>query len=265
MEPRSPKPQWALVLGCSSGIGKACVERLHALGMQIFGVHFASAERLPEAAFVDRLNREEQRVCFFNENAADPPSRTRVVRAMKDLAGPDGSLKAMVHSIAFGSLVPYIPSGPGEECLTRSQLTMTIDVMANTLVYWVQDLWQQGLLRAGTQIIAITSAGGTRVWPSYGAVSAAKAALDAHVRHLAFELAPYEIAVNALRPGVTDTPALRKLPTHRPLMQRVLEMPGHRMTRPEDVAYMVGLLAQSEYGWMTGNVIGVDGCEGIIM
>ena len=58
----------------------------------------------------------------------------------------------------------------------------------------------------------MTSAGGTRVLPFYGAVSAAKAALESHVRQLALELAPRGVTVNAIRAGVTDTPALRKIP-----------------------------------------------------
>ena len=58
----------------------------------------------------------------------------------------------------------------------------------------------------------MTSAGGHRVWPTYGAVSAAKAALESHVRQLAVELAPSGISVNALQAGVTDTPAARRIP-----------------------------------------------------
>lgn len=261
-----PDLPWALVLGCSRGIGKACVERLCTLGMHVVGVHFASAERLPEVtAFLQSLNHGGQRAWFYNENAASAAGQSRVIDAIKELVGPEGGLKTVVHSIAFGSLVPFIPSGPGEEHVTRSQLTMTVDVMANSLVYWVQELFCAGLLRSGAQILAITSAGGTRVWPSYGPVSAAKAALDSHVRQLAFELAPHQIAVNAVRPGVTDTQALRTLPTHPPLLKRIQEIPNHRLTRPEDVAYVVGLLAQAEGTWLTGNVVGVDGVEGIVM
>src|SRR5205807_964922 len=89
-----------------------------------------------------------------------------------------------------------------------------IGVMAHSLVYWVQDLVHRGLMRKGGKIFAMTSAGGTRVLPNYGAVSAAKAALESHVRQLAMELAPRGIAVNAIRAGVTDTPALRKIPGH---------------------------------------------------
>jgi len=63
----------------------------------------------------------------------------------------------------------------------NSQLEMTLDVMAHSLVYWTQDLVRTGLVGSGTRIFAMTSAGGTRALPAYGAVSAAKAALDVGV------------------------------------------------------------------------------------
>ena len=65
----------------------------------------------------------------------------------------------------------------------------------------------------------MTSAGGERVWPTYGAVSAAKAALESHIRQIAVELIPYGIAANSLRAGVTDTPALRKIPGHEKMIE----------------------------------------------
>ena len=100
---------------------------------------------------------------------------------------------------------------PGQQT-TRAQLEMTLDVMAHSLVYWVQELHARGLLGEGSRVFAMTSSGGTRVMPFYGAVSAAKAALESHVRQLALELGRARVAVNAIRAGVTDTPASRKIP-----------------------------------------------------
>ena len=51
---------------------------------------------------------------------------------------------------------------------------MTLDVMANSLVYWAQDVWRAGMFGEGSKIYAMTSEGSTRVVASYGAVSAAK-------------------------------------------------------------------------------------------
>jgi NAD(P)-dependent dehydrogenase (short-subunit alcohol dehydrogenase family) len=103
------------------------------------------------------------------------------------------------------------------------------------------------------------------VIPTYGAVSAAKACLDSHIRQLAYELAPLDVRVNAIRAGVTDTPALRKIPVHEELMQQAARRnPSGRMTTPADVAAAIAVLAQPGAAWMTGNVINVDGGEEIV-
>jgi enoyl-[acyl-carrier protein] reductase III len=111
----------------------------------------------------------------------------------------------------------------------------------------------------------MTSAGGHRVWPAYGAVSAAKAALESHIRQLAVELAPSGISVNALQAGVTDTPAARRIPGSDKMFSLALESnPGKRLTTPEDVAELIVALSLCGSTWSTGNVIRVDGGEDLV-
>ena len=111
----------------------------------------------------------------------------------------------------------------------------------------------------------MTSAGAHRIWPGYGAVSAAKAALESHIRQLAVELAPHGISANALRAGVTDTPAARKIPgSDRMFSQALSANPGARLTTPEDVADFLAMLLSNDSSWMTGNVIGIDGGEDLV-
>jgi NAD(P)-dependent dehydrogenase (short-subunit alcohol dehydrogenase family) len=95
-------------------------------------------------------------------------------------------------------------------------------------------------------------------------VSAAKAALESHIRQLSMELIPHGITVNAIRAGVTDTPALRRIPGHEELYEVARERnPAGRPTRPEDVAEAIVALASPRLYWMTGNTIGVDGGEAV--
>jgi enoyl-[acyl-carrier-protein] reductase (NADH) len=203
-----------------------------------------------------------RRALFVNGNAADPQLRSQVTDTLRRELPRGRHLRVLVHSLAFGSLRPLVAS-PGEE-VTPAQLDMTLTVMAHSLIYWTQDLAHLDLLGPGSRIFAMTSSGGTRVLPSYGPVSAAKAALESHVRQLALELAPRGVAVNALRAGVTDTPALRKIPGHdRLIAQAQARNPGGRLTTPEDVARAVTVLADLG-SWVTGNVIGVDGGEDIV-
>ena len=144
-------------------------------------------------------------------------------------------------------------------------MDMTVDVMAHSLVYWAQELVGRGLMTRGGRIYAMTSAGGTRVLPHYGPVSAAKAALESHVRQLAAELAPLGITANAIRAGVTATPAAQKIPGYESIAAEARRRnPQGRMTTPADVARALVVLAHPDTYWMTGNVIGVDGGEDIV-
>ena len=99
-----------------------------------------------------------------------------------EAAGRHPYVRVVMHSLAFGSLVPYISDYP-KGAVDRKKMEMTQDVMANSLVFWVQDLSRDGFLENGSKIYAaMTSEGSSRVVPSYGVVSSAKAALESHIR-----------------------------------------------------------------------------------
>ena len=260
--------KFALVLGASSGFGGATALELARQGMHIFGVHLDRRATMPDVeriiAEIESMGREAH---YFNVNAADPEKRTEIVAALRDRvrsdpAGPQ-TVKIVLHSLAFGTLKSYVAEDPKDQ-MTQAQMEMTLDVMANSLVYWVQELYQQGLLGEGSKVYAMTSAGAARVLSSYGAVSAAKAALESHVRQLAVELAHKGVAFNAIRAGVTDTPALRRIPIHDYMIQRAQSgNPSGRMTTPQDVAQAIAAFSKEGTHWMTGNVLGVDGGEDI--
>src|SRR5205823_6779962 len=108
--------------------------------------------------------------------------------------------------------------------------------------------------KSGGRIYAMTSEGGGKAIPAYGPVSAAKAILEAHIRQLALELAPFGITANAILAGVTDTPALRKIPGSDKLVEMATARnPHHRLTRPVDVARCIAVLCNENTYWMTGN------------
>jgi NAD(P)-dependent dehydrogenase (short-subunit alcohol dehydrogenase family) len=258
---------WALVLGASSGFGEATSLALARAGCDIFGVHLDRRATLPNAerivAEIRRLGREAR---FWNVNAADEARRAEIAAEMEQLLRERdqlGQLRVLLHSLAFGTLKLFV-ADPMKEAVTRAQMDMTLDVMAHSLVYWTQEVVGRGLMGRGGRIFAMTSSGGTRVLPFYGPVSSAKAALESNVRQLAAELAPLGITANAIRAGVTDTPAARKIPNYEEFSRRAIERnPHRRLTTPEDVARAIVLLAHPDAYWITGNVIGVDGGEDI--
>jgi enoyl-[acyl-carrier protein] reductase III len=257
--------RWALILGASSGFGEATGLALARHGYDIIGVHLDRKATMPHVEeVIGGIRAAGRAAVFFNVNAADPERRVEVLARAKEEAGAGGTVAVLLHSLAFGNLRPYIAPSP-EDAITAAQMDMTLGVMAHSLVYWTQDLVYSGLLRRGGKIFAMTSAGGTRVLPNYGAVSAAKAALESHIRQLAMELAPRGIAANAIRAGVTDTPALRKIPGHEAIADTALRRnPSGRLTTTEDVARAIAVLCQPGTDWITGNVIGVDGGEDVI-
>lgn len=254
--------KWALILGASSGFGGAISRKLAANGYNIFGVHMDRKATMPNVhSIVADIEAAGAKAVFFNINAADTRARKETLKAMDEAMSDECTVQVMVHSLAFGTLLPVVFNpGPGG-VVHKNQMDMTLDVMANSYVYWTQDLVGHKLMGEGSHIFCMTSSGGHTVWPNYGAVSAAKAALEAHTRQIAFELAPKKIAANAIRAGVTDTPALRKIPGNEQMIARALQAnPGGRLTTPEDVADAILNFAGMST-WITGNVIGVDGGE----
>ncbi len=254
--------KWALILGASSGFGAATARELARHGMNIAGVHLDRRATLPLAeAVIHDVQAAGGSARFFNVNAADDEKRRDVIgRLGSELGG--APVTTLMHSLAFGTLLPLVAHEGSEGQVSRAQLEMTMDVMAHSLVYWVQDLVGAGLLRSGSRVFVMTSAGPTRVWPYYGVVAAAKAAVECHVRYLAAELGRAGITVNAIRAGITDTPAVRRIPGWDRLLDAArAQNPSGRATAPEDVARVIALLSRSEAQWLTGDVVGVDGGE----
>ena len=169
---------WALILGASSGFGEATALALAQAGYDICGVHL---DRRQGMAHVDEIKSKiagfGRQALFFNGNAADDEQRAAVLAGLRDAAGERGYVRVLMHSLAFGTLKPFLTQNPADG-ITRKNMDMTLDVMAHSLVYWAQDTWRAGLLGRGSKIYAMTSEGSTRAVASYGAVSAAKSALN---------------------------------------------------------------------------------------
>lgn len=283
---------WVLILGSSSGFGAACARALAEAGYNIFGVHLDRAAGLQRVSeLVTELQATGAKVKFWNKNVARDEVRLEVIAGIAEtltgkpvdfggLALTDennrdaaltilsealkehhGAIKAMLHSVAFGSLQPFVSDNLKEQT-SRKQMEMTLDVMANSMVYWVQDLARTRLLDRGSKVFSMTSAGSRRAWGGYGPVSAAKAALEAHTRQLARELGPRGIMVNCFEAGVTDTPALRLIPGSDVIKQEALRRnPGERLTTPEDIASTFVALMDPRVHWISGTTVRVDGGE----
>ena len=261
--------RWALILGASSGFGAASAIALARAGFPIVGVHLDLRGSIAAADEVRRtIESTGVPVSFHNVNAADEAKRHQVIEDIgrrfdqRRASGRDPVIGVFLHSLAFGVTLSYVSTDPARREVSPRQLEMTMDVMAHSMVYWARDLFHAGLIRDGSRLFAMTSEGGVHVVPTYGPVSAAKAALESHCRQLALELIPHGITVNTIRAGVADTRASRAIPGHEELFEHArTRNPGGRLTRPEDVGEAIVALASTRLHWMTGNTIGVDGGE----
>ncbi|MGE5682424.1 MAG: enoyl-ACP reductase [Bacillota bacterium] len=269
MEPKKSTDKcWALVLGASSGFGGAAAVELAKNGYNILGIHLDRQVTMPNVThIIKKIEKTGQKAVFFNINAADPIKREEVLDEIQErfeASKENWKIKVLIHSMAFGTLKPYFAKR-AEDAVSQASMTMTLDVMAHSLVYWTQGLVSKNLFAEGGRIFALTSAGSHTVIPSYGAVSAAKAALEAHIRQIAVELGFMGVTANAIMAGVTDTPALRKIPGADKMLEAArLKNPAGKLTVPEEVAKAIVMLCDEKAGWISGNVIGVDGGEYIV-
>ncbi len=167
------RERWALILGGSSGMGEATALTLAAAGYNVIGIHLDFRAALAHVEEVKAgIEAAGAEALYINMNAADDENRAAAIATIGErfaasrAAGREPYVRVVMHSLAFGSLVPFLSEDP-KVGVDRKRMEMTQDVMANSLVYWVQDLWRAGFIGQGSKIYAMTSEGSTRVVPSY--------------------------------------------------------------------------------------------------
>ncbi|AWX46159.1 Enoyl-[acyl-carrier-protein] reductase (NADH) [Flagellimonas maritima] len=254
--------KWVLILGGSSGLGLATARKLSKHGFNILIVH---RDRRSE---LDAITGNFQEIISsgamlhnFNIDATNPIKRDEAIKKIKKLLGPE-KINVFVHSIAKGNLKPMVDEN--EKVLVNQDFHLTIDAMAVSLYDWVKSLIDESLFAKDSRIIAFTSEGNTKAWKNYGAVSAAKAALEAIMRNIALEFAYKGVKANCIQAGVTDTKSLNMIPNSDNLKSESLKRnPNKRLTKPEDIANATYLLTMDEAKWITGTIIKVDGGESL--
>ena len=166
-----------------------------------------------------------------------------------------GGLDVLINNAASGYNRPAMLQRPkGWE--------WTMNINARSLLFAAQRAVPLMEKRGGGNIISITSPGSSRVIPDYVVVGASKAALESLTRYLAVELAPKNISVNAVSPGIVETDALRHFKTladGNVTQNATRSTPAGRLVTPEDVAGVVAFLCTPAAGMIRGQIIIVDG------
>ncbi len=245
------KNKIALVTGSGRGIGRA------------IALHFA---RLGAAVVVNFFRNRAP----AEETAAEIRSLGREALLVKANVGDLDDLEALFAQVqrVFDRLDFLVSNAAsGYNCAALEQKPKgwewTMNINARSLLFAAQ--WAVPLMEksGGGAIVAISSPGAQRVLPHYSVVGASKAALEALVRYLAVELAPKNIVVNAVSPGIVRTQALEHFESIRQdegLVQRLLgQIPAGRLVTPEDIAGVVAFLCSPQASMIRGQTILVDG------
>ncbi|SDF72378.1 SDR family oxidoreductase [Chitinophaga filiformis] len=253
---------WAVILGGSSGLGLAAARKLAMHGMNSCIIHRdtrVDIERINND--FDAIRASGVQVLTFNADAINAAKRGEVLAALKLAMGEKGRVRTLIHSIAKGNLKAM---NSDKARLSTDDFRMTLDNMAISLYDWTQDMVQQQLFAPDARVLSFTSEGSSKAWKHYGAVAAAKAALESISRHIALEFAPLGIRANCIQAGVTATRSMQLIPGSEDIITYTKQRnPFQRLTTPEDVANVVYLLCKDEAAWINGAVIPVNGGEHI--
>jgi enoyl-[acyl-carrier protein] reductase I len=166
-----------------------------------------------------------------------------------------GNLDFLVHAIAFAPATTF--EKPFAET-TRDEWKVAMDVSAYSLVATVQRA--KPLMSAGGSVVTLSYLAAERVVPHYNMMGVAKAALEASVRYLAYDLGPQGVRVNAISAGPVRTIAARSISGFSSMFAEVgaKSMMKRNITQEEVAGVALSLIADQLGGGVTGETIYVD-------
>jgi NAD(P)-dependent dehydrogenase (short-subunit alcohol dehydrogenase family) len=244
----------AIVTGAARGIGRACAVRLTERGAK---VAVLDRDLDSGAAYKDEPSGttvEQTGALGFEADLAD---EAQAHRAVQDAVAALGRLDFLIN-VAGGAITPYAQSRPSTT--PTDHVRTLFDVNFMTMLHCCQAAIP-ALRETRGAIVNFSSTAATSVFPdgSNSAYAAVKAALAHFTRHLAAELGPDGIRVNAVAPGITLTGRLLAESKDTGYAGRAAEVPLRRLGTPDDVAKVVELLVDERSAFVTGRSIPVDG------
>jgi NAD(P)-dependent dehydrogenase (short-subunit alcohol dehydrogenase family) len=225
----------AVVTGGGSGIGRAIVARLRADGLNV--------------ATLD-LNPSDDEFGF----TADVTDRAQVDAALDGIREKLGPVTVLVNSAGLEKFKRFTD-------LEFADWQHVIDVNLNGVFHCIQAVLPDMLEAGWGRIVNISSSSTHSGQPYMSPYVAAKSAVNGLTKSLALEYGPSGITVNAVPPGFIDTPMLRKSEErgYLKVQQSIDATPVRRIGRPEDIAAACAFLISEEAGYITGQILGVNG------
>ncbi len=256
----------ALITGSSRGIGRGIALKLAASGVKV-AIHYYQNE----AAANDTLGQVRKRGSDGLVLQADVRRPEQITAMFRNVEAEFGKLDIFVSNARTD--LPTFYQKPLE--ITPEQWDMAMDSQAKAFLIGAREAAR--LMSDEGRVIAITYSPGGRTgsWQPWVAMGSAKAALDSLVRYFAVALAPRRITVNGISPGgvfgppnVVEGGVLRALPQDIQEATRAWHeggwTPMRRLGTPEDIGNAVALLCMEEAGFITGQIIHVDGGASIM-
>jgi 2-hydroxycyclohexanecarboxyl-CoA dehydrogenase len=225
----------AVVTGGGSGIGQAVAQRLRADGLHV--------------AIID-LNPSDAEFAY----TADVTDRTAVDDALTAIRAQLGPVTVLVNAAGLERFKRFTD-------ITFDDWQRVIDVNLNGVFHCVQAVLPDMVEAGWGRIVNISSSSTHSGQPFMSPYVAAKSAVNGLTKSLALEYGPSGITVNAVPPGFIDTPMLRKSEARGYLVveKNIEATPVRRIGRPEDIAAACAFLISEEAGYITGQILGVNG------
>ena len=237
--------KYALVTGGSRGIGRAVSIKLASMGYHVL-INYVSnkAEADRTLQMVREAGGDGETMQF---DVADANQTKDILQAWQS-AHADEYVEVLVNNagIRRDSIMMFMP---------EEDWHSVIDTTLNGFYYVTQTLLQQMLVHKYGRIINLASVSGLKGLPGQTNYSAAKGGIIAATKALAQEVARKNVTVNAVAPGFIETDMTDGLDVDA--LKKTI--PSQRFGKPEEVAELIGFLASDKAGYITGDVISING------
>ena len=243
------KGKVALVTGASSGIGRATALALAECGASV-AVNFHRNESGAEAARAEIVNAGGRATVVQADVTRAADVKALVARVVEEL----GPVDILVNNA--GSLVERLKILE----LTEERWDEVIDLNLKSAFLCSQAVAASMMERKTGAIVNVSSIAG-RNGGAPGSIhySTAKSGLITMTKGFAKELAPYGVRVNAVSPGVIDTPFHERFSTPEAMKAYVAGIPAGRVGTPEEVASVIAFLASDAASYVCGETIEING------